>query len=293
MQKTADAIDFPAEELSRINEIWLDLVGMLPLMGIALVILAITWLGVKLAGRAANSVLLSRGLRPVLRNFLITIMRFFIWLLGIMLALAIVFPSVTPAKLLTALGLGSIAIGLAFQDIFENFLAGIMIMLRRPMRVGDFIECETITGTIEDITIRDTYIRRTDNQLAIIPNSMLYKNPVHVLTDLPLRKWEITVGVGYDHDIGTVEDVIRKAVQTLDIISNEQPVEVFASELAPSSVNLTVWWWGEARPINALTTRDRAIRAIKEACDREGIELPNPYQTLVFKEPLKIGKAPE
>ena len=98
--------------------------------------------------------------------------------------MTIIFPGITPAKILTVLGLGSIAIGFAFKDIFENFLAGILILFREPFQIQDFIECEGIEGFVEDITIRDTHIRRVDGQRIVIPNAMLFKNPVYVRTDL-------------------------------------------------------------------------------------------------------------
>lgn len=139
------------------------------------------------------------GGRFRLRRNLIDVLRMLastgVWLAGTLIAVTIVFPTVTPANALTTLGLGSIAIGFAFKDTFENFLAGILILLREPFRIGDHVECDAVEGLIEQITIRDTRIRRTDGQLVVMPNHELFQNPVTVRTDRELRRTTIICGV--------------------------------------------------------------------------------------------------
>ena len=159
-------------------------VKMLPLLGIALIAILFTWIVSKIVQKVLKKVTERAQLRPSLENLILTLAKIAVWTIGVLVAAAIVFPSLTPAKILAALGLGSIAIGFAFQDIFENFLAGVMIMLRKTMRIGDFIECEGVEGKIEQINIRDSYIRQTDGQLVLMPNSKLFKNEVYVRTDL-------------------------------------------------------------------------------------------------------------
>lgn len=88
-----------------------------------------------------------------------------------------------PTKLLAGLGLGSITVGLAFKDIFENFLAGFLIVMRKPMRIGDDIECEELSGQVEHISIRDTLLRKRSGKLMLNPNSFIFKKPVKILTD--------------------------------------------------------------------------------------------------------------
>ena len=82
--------------------------------------------------------------KPVLADFLSTLISGFIWISGILISCGILFPSITPGKILTALGLGSIAVGFAFKDIFENFIAGVLIILREPFKIGDIIEVDNV-----------------------------------------------------------------------------------------------------------------------------------------------------
>tara|TARA_R110001599_G_scaffold353591_1_gene594122 strand:- start:12826 stop:13650 length:825 start_codon:yes stop_codon:yes gene_type:complete len=269
---------------------WIGFVKALPLLAIALVVLIVTWLLTTLASRLLRNSLKRSRFRQSLIELFVTLSRVIIWSVGILVATTVIFPSLTPAKLLTALGLVSVAVGLAFKDIFENFFAGILIMLREPMRIGDFITCEGVEGRVEKIAIRETYIRQTDDQLVLVPNRFLFQNPVYVRTDKPLRRYEIIVGVAYGEDVSAAATVIRDAMDKVELNNKEKPVEVFAREFNSSSVDLTVRWWAESRPIDMHRSRDEVVRAIKRALDDAGIEIPFPYRTLTFKEPLSISR---
>ena len=129
--------------------LWTGLVKSLPLIAIGVFVLILTAVIVAIITRLVGRALKSAKLRPSLKELIVTLVRVALWIFGILVATTIIFPSLTPAKMLTALGLGSVAIGLAFKDIFENFFAGVLIMLRRPMSLGDFITCDSISGKVE------------------------------------------------------------------------------------------------------------------------------------------------
>ncbi|MFC3614359.1 mechanosensitive ion channel family protein [Lutimaribacter marinistellae] len=226
--------------------------------------------------------------RPSLVSAVGTLTRLLVWTLGILIAVTVIFPNLTPAKLLAGLGIGSIAVGLAFKDIFENFLAGFLILLRKPMRIGDDIECAELTGKVEKITIRDTFLRKRSGELVLVPNSFVFKNPVRILTDRDTRRISITVGVAYGEDVDDSREVIRDAVAALPSISEGTDVQVFAKEFNSSSIDFLVRWWTDSAPVSEHRSRDEAVAAIKRALDEAGIEIPFPYRTLTFKEPLPL-----
>jgi small-conductance mechanosensitive channel len=248
----------------------------------------LTWVAAVVLRRIVRTLLRRSRIRPSLQQLSVTLVQTMVWIGGILIAITIIFPSLTPAKLLAALGLGSIAVGLAFKDIFENFIAGMMIMLRKPMRIGDFIECEGITGKVEDITIRDTYIRKTDDQLVMLPNAFVYKNPVYVITDRTLRRHEIVCGVAYDVDLDAAKKVIQETMEGIEGIETSRGIDVFAREFNSSSMDFTVRWWAASRPRGMHESRDLVVRAIKRALDDAGMEIPFPYRTLTFKDPLSL-----
>jgi len=280
-----DDIDIPKPLMNQLGEYWGSFWKMLPQLALALVVLFVVWAVVKgarwLIGRVLKRARFRRSLIEVFQMIVGT----GIWLLGSLVAMTIVFPSLTPAKALTALGLGSVAIGFAFKDVFENFLAGILILLREPFKLEDFVECADIEGVVEEITIRDTHIRQTDGQLVVMPNAMLFKNPVTVRTSQNLRRAEITVGIAYDVDVDAAREVIREAVVAVDMVRDDvRDVQVFAKEFGASSINFQVTWWTGSRPVDIRASRDQVVASIKRALDAAEMEIPFPYRTLTFKD---------
>ncbi|MDF1832074.1 MAG: mechanosensitive ion channel family protein [Porticoccaceae bacterium] len=272
----------------KFDSMLIGFVKILPLLGVAFFVIIFTWvLSLILTNLLSRSLSNSR-IRKSLSELFVTLFKVIIWTSGILIAVTIIFPSLTAGKLLTALGLGSVAVGLAFKDIFENFFAGILIMLRKPMRIGDYIECEGIQGKVEIISIRETYLRQTDDQLVLVPNSFLFKNPLLILTDQELRRFDIVVGIAYDQDVSVAQSVIENAVSSLNIVNDEKPVEVYAREFNSSSIDFNVRWWAESTPLGMHQSKDQVVTTIKEALDKENIEIPFPYRTLTFKEPLNI-----
>ena len=264
--------------------------AVLPQLVIALVVLLLTFglsrLGSMLIGRLLGRMRLRRSLIEVLQMLVST----GVWLLGIMVAVTIIFPSLTPGKIVTAIGLGSIAIGFAFKDIFENFIAGMLILFREPFRLNDYIECQSIEGKVEEITIRDTHVRQTDGQRIVLPNAMLFKNPVIVRTDRDIRRTTIICGVAYGEDVDEARDVIQKAVAKVETVRDDQPIQIFAQAFGSSSIDFEITWWTGSKPVEIRTSRDQVVAAVKRALDDAGIEIPFPYRTLTFKENLRIDR---
>ncbi|WP_299031427.1 mechanosensitive ion channel family protein [uncultured Sulfitobacter sp.] len=264
-------------------------IELLPQAVVALAVVIIVALLNKLGKMLMQRVLGRMRLRQSLKELLILLFSIVIWTTGIMIAAVILFPGLTPASILTGLGIGSVAIGFAFKDVFENFLAGIIILFRREMRIGDHIECEGIEGEVKHIAIRESHIRQTDGQLIIVPNSILFKNPVVIRTDKDHRRIRIICGVSYDTDVDAARDIISDAITPCDTVQQDAgPVQVFANEFGDSSVNFEVTWWAGSTPADVRRSRDQVVAGIKRALDNAGIEIPFPYRTLTFKEPLPL-----
>lgn len=276
--------------IERLQDMVADFVRTLPQFAIALLVLLITWGMANVVRNLASRVAVRARLRPSLVALFMTISGIVVWLFGILIALAVLLPGVTAGSLLTVIGFGSVAIGFAFKDIFENFIAGILIMLRKKMRIGDQIECQDVGGRIEQITLRETYLRRLDNQLTIVPNAYLFTNPVRIVTDADLRRHEIIVGVSYASDLDEAADIINGAVRALEVVSRSKPVEVYAREFNDSSIDFTVRWWSGSKQLDMHKSRDQVVRAIKRALDQAGIEIPFPQVTATFADPLKVER---
>ena len=283
-------MDIVAILLRRVRDMGTEFVRILPQLGIALLLLVATFFIAKSARRIAERLLSHTDLRGSLVNLVETLVGVAIWVVGLLIAMSIVLPGVTPANILAVLGLGSVAVGFAFKDIFENFLAGVLIMLRKQMRIGDFIRCQDVEGRIEMISLRDTHLRHLSNELVVVPNAYLFKNPVEVVTQSQLRRHEVEVGVAYSVDLEVARKVIADAVTAVGPVHDERPVEVYAKEFGDSSINFLVRWWAGSKPVEMHQSRDEVVRAIKRALDDAGLEIPFPYRTLTFKEPLPLTR---
>lgn len=276
----------------QLREMGVGFVAALPSMAIALLIVFLTWIVARFAVRISDMVVGRTELRASLKNLIDTIVKLAIWVFGLFIAAVVVIPSLTPASLLAGLGIGAVAIGFAFQDIFENFLAGVLIMVREKMRIGDVIECQDITGKVEHISLRETHVRRLSGELTIVPNSILFKNPVEIFTDQEQRRHQVVCGVSYDTNLDQAADVIRRAVEGVDVVLASKGVDIFAQEFNSSSVDFLIRWWAGSTPRDSWESKDKVVRAIKAGLDDAGIEIPFPYVTHTFKERVPMGKEP-
>lgn len=227
-------------------------------------------------------------LRRSLRELVIRLAFIALWMLGLLFAAMIVFPGLTPAKALGGLGVASVAIGFAFKDIFENFFAGVLILWRFPFDNGDYIECGDLMGQVEEITIRNTLIRRPTGELVIVPNSRLFTQPADVLTDRTKRRTSLVCGIGYGEKVQDAIRILRSAVSRCKTITTDTQVEVLAKEFGASGVDIEITWWTRPEPGQIRRSIHEVIKTTKEALDAAGIEIPFPYRTLVFKEPLSL-----
>ena len=270
-------------------DIWSNFISHTPYLVGAMLVLVVTWAITRLIGKIGNRLFKKSSLRRSLQDLILRLITIAIWVFGFLLAAMIVFPGLTPAKALGGLGLLSVAVGFAFKDIFENFFAGILLLWRYPFENGDFIECEGIEGRIMRTEIRMTLIRKTTGELIVIPNSFLFKNPVDVLTDLPKRRVTVITGVAYSEDVAESIEVIKKAVKNCSTVLKDEPIQIFSQSFGSSSIDIEVTWWAKPKPVDIRESRNEVIIAVKKALDDAGIEIPFPYRTLTFNEPLEIS----
>ncbi len=279
--------------IGTLREIWTDFIAHIPLLVAGILTLFLTWIVSVISARMVERMVRSERLRPSFKILCKQLTTLFVWIVGLLITAMIIFPGLTPTRALAVLGVGSVAIGLAFKDIFENFFAGLLILWRFPFDPGDYIVCEGIEGKVEEITVRMTLIRRVDGQLVIVPNGFLFKNPVDVLTNWNTRRVTFVAGVAYDEDVDKSREVIQEAVRQCGTVNKDNPIEIFAQEFASSSINFEVTWWTGPTPLEVRRSRDEVVAAVKRGLDNAGIEIPFPYRTLTFKENLRVEQLAE
>lgn len=286
----AMSIDDAAETvLGTIRDIADGFLGHLPLLVAGVIILILTAGLAYIARRVARRLLKPVSLRPSLKELIGRFVVIGVWAIGFLVAAMVTFPGLTPSKALTALGIGSLAIGLAFKDIFENFFAGVLILWRFPFENGDYITCKGITGRVVDVTVRNTELRTVSGELVVMPNIDLYKNAVDVLTSRSNRRIGIECGIAYGEDVAEARGVIRDAVTACSSVSSSEEVQVFARAFGASSIDFEVTWWSGSTPLEQRRSRDQVIEAIKSALNEHDIEIPFPHRTLTFNDPVPLS----
>ena len=271
------------------NHLLQQMISRIPYLIVASLVFVIFWVLSIFFKKAVTRILGSRKHHQNLVTVFRRVGSALILFLGFMVAMIIAVPSFTPGKLIGALGIGSVAIGFAFKDIFQNLLSGILLLLSEPFRIGDQIISGNFEGTVEDIQIRATTIRTYDGRKVVIPNSQLYTSTMTVNTAYSQRRLEFDVGIGYENNIIDAQRVILSVLKAAPTVSKLAEPSVIATALADSSVVLRVRWFiDDGTQTNRVASINEVIILVKKALEKANISIPFPVTTLDTNHPLLV-----
>lgn len=251
----------------------------LPYFILAIVVFILFWLLAKvfkffIAKTLSNRTYTRQNLVLVLNRVGSSAIVFF----GFLIAMVIAIPGFTPSQLVGALGIGSVAIGFAFKDIFQNMLSGILILLGEPFQIGDSIVVNNMEGKVEDIQVRATFLRSPDGRRVVIPNATVYTSAVIVNTAYMERRCDFSVGIGYDDDVQKAKKIILNILdQDLTILS-QPSFSVNVSSLGEFSVKLAVTWWVNTQETSTSASISKVQEQVVQAFRSEKISIPYPVQ---------------
>ncbi len=188
---------------------------------------------------------------------------------------------VETSSLIAMLGAAGLALGLAIQGSLSNFAGGILILIFKPFKIGDFISAQGSEGTVKQITVFNTKLNTFGNQEVIIPNGNLSNDKITNFSSEGTRRENLIIGIAYSSNIQKAREIILGlCAQDENIMTEEgKEAQVVVTELADSSVNLAVRYWASADTF--WPTRFKMIEEIKIAFDREGIEIPFPHRVMI------------
>ncbi len=271
----------PAVALEKLDS-WVDgFMALLPNIAVALVVFAIFYALSLLAKRLISGTASRRG-RADLGEVLGKFGKWVLLVVGALLAATIVMPTLNPGDLIAGLGISSVAIGFAFKDILQNWLAGLLLLLRQPFEVGDQIEVSGYEGTVQHIESRSTIIKTYDSRRVIIPNSIIYTSEIVVKTAYDERRSQYDVGIGYGDDPKKAREVILEALRGIDGIESDPAPQVLLWDLAASWLTIRARWWTDTRRADIVSVRSQVIGAIKSALDEARIDMPYETQVLLL-----------
>jgi len=283
-----DAITAGVGKLYDKLEVWVESgIKMLPNLLIALLIIIFFWILSKIVYNWTVKMFKKTHLNENIESLLATIVRVIVICLGIVFALGILDLQKTVFSLLAGVGVIGLALGFAFQDLASNFISGIMLALRAPIKIGDVVMIKDTMGTVIDIRLRDTHLRNFDGQDIFIPNKDFTSNELTNYSSFGKRKIKIEVGVGYEDNQAEATEVILEALKSVPGILKDPVPEAYIESLGDSCVNLFGHVWYKYPGGSYFQIRHDAINLVKKALVDKGFNIPFPIRTLEAGESLK------
>ncbi|MGR3277369.1 mechanosensitive ion channel family protein [Acaryochloris marina NIES-2412] len=267
---------------SSLKELLASAVKIFPALLTAVIVLFLTrymaQFAHRVAGKAGKTAFRSHSIQILLEKsaYVMT------WVIGVVFAGVLAFPGLDLGDIIATLGLGSVAIGFAFQDIIKNFFAGILLLLQEPFSINDQIIIDTFEGTVEKINFRTTQIRTYQGERILIPNANVFTSAVQVQTAYASRRTDLGVGVDYNTSLEDTADLLQRTIEQLDGVLPSPTPEIDLVGFGDSSIDFIVRYWTEPQQAQVRRIQTKAIIAIKKAFDKADISIPYPIRTLYY-----------
>jgi small conductance mechanosensitive channel len=237
-----------------------------------MIILIIGLFIAKIVSNGVYQVLITRNIDITIAGFLSALMKYIIITLVFIAALGRI--GVQTTSVIAILGAAGMAIGLALQGSLSNFAAGILLVTLRPLKTGEYVDLENVSGTVLTIQIFYTTLRTLDGKIAVVPNNKIISGNIINYSREPARRNEFIISVSYDSDIDLVIKVLRKVIENEERVIKDRDVIIGLSELAPSSLNFIVRCWSNNNDLNVVYW-DLMVK-FKKALDENNITIPYP-----------------
>jgi small conductance mechanosensitive channel len=267
---------------AQLSAIGRSVVRAIPLIVFAIVVLSSAWLVTSVLSRVLQRSLVQRLPSHLLRKTAARAIGTLFFLVVLFLVLQVA--GLTRLALTVAGGTGVIglALGIAFKDITENFLASIYLSIQKPFEIADLVQIDGILGYVQRVTARTTILMTLDGNHVQIPNSTVFKNTLRNFTSNPNRRLDFQIGIGYDDPITKAQAVAMKVLHDHAAILKDPEPWVLVESLGSSTVNLRVYLWLDGTIHNPLKVQSAAIRLIKRAMQDAGISLPDEAREILF-----------
>jgi len=242
----------------------------------AIIILILGRIAAGIGRKIVKRILEKSKTDPAIVSFVGSMIYFLILIFAVLAALAKF--GIQTASFVAILGAAGFAVGFALQGSLANFAAGVLILVLRPFKIGDFIDGAGVAGTVKDIQLFTTVLATPDNVKIMVPNGKLFGDTIKNISAFDTRRVDLVIGIGYTSDIQKAYDVMMNLIKEDTRILSDPPATIAVSELADSSVNFVVRPW--VKKEDYWGVKFDLTRKIKEAFDENGIEIPFPQQVV-------------
>jgi small conductance mechanosensitive channel len=255
-----------------------ETITLLPGIIAAVVIFVATLILSVLAARWARRATSARTQNVPTSRLLSGLARWSVLITGTIVALGQVNFNLT--GFVAGLGIAGVTIGVALQDITRNFVAGVLILFRKPFSIGDAVEIGGYAGSVQEVTTRDTVLSTWDGEVVILPNLTVFNNPIINYTTVTVRRRTLQIGLGYGEDIKHAIRTFQGAIQKVEGVLGDPVPTVRAEQLGNSTIGLMAQFWVNQNAFDPLEVHSEVVQSIKKAAEAENIDLPYPIQTV-------------
>jgi small conductance mechanosensitive channel len=270
-------------QLTEVFQDWIvSLVQFLPKLIAGVIIFVLSLFLANLAAKWIKKVAKKKIDSVEILQLISTVTRWTVIILGTIFALSQVDFDVT--GFVAGLGVAGLTVGFALQDIAKNFVSGLLLLIRQPFQLGEFIEVADFSGTVKEINIRDTVIETLDGELVIIPNTQVFENPITNNTRSPFRRATVSIGLGYDENTDKAMEIFLETIKSIPGVAVDPKPSILADTLGDSALMLTARFWINQKKDSYIEVQSEVVKAIKVASETHGINLPYPVQTVLLKQ---------
>ncbi|HQV36430.1 MAG TPA: mechanosensitive ion channel [Flavobacterium sp.] len=246
----------------------------------ATIIFVVGWTVIKLIKKLIMRIMVKREMEPTLSKFLADIL---IWTLKILLFVTVISRlGVENSSFVAIIGAAGLAVGLSLQGSLSNFAGGVLIIMFKPFKVGDFIEAQGVMGTVKQIQIFVTQLSTVDNQIIFVPNGVLSNGTIINYTYATTRRADLTIGISYSSNIKRAKEIAMEVMEKHPMVLKDPAPIVLVKDLAESSINLAVRPWSELPDFFEM--RSDILEQIKNEFDANGITIPFPQRDIHIKQ---------
>jgi len=274
---------------SGMSKLWRDFLRSLPFLAFGLLILAGSVGASILAIHAVERFLTKRIRASLLRHVLAKGIGAIVFLIGMYIVLRVSGLTQLALTVVGGTGLIGLAVGIAFRDITENFLASIFLSMQRPFDTGDLIEVSEVTGYVQQLNVRTTILMTLEGHVVQIPNSKVYKSNIRNFTTNPSRREDFVITIGYIDSINDAQDTASKVLYEHAAVLKVPEPSVLVDSLGADAVNLRVYFWINGRDHSWLKVRSSVIRLVKFAFKKQGFTMPDDPRKFVFPAGIAVS----
>lgn len=277
--------------LAGMKTLWRDSIRSLPFFVFGALILLLSLGAGIMTARIVRAALRRRIAGALLRNVLARTAGTLVFLIGTYIVLRVSGLTQLALTIVGSTGLVGLAVGIAFRDITENFLASIFLSMQRPFATGDLVEISGVTGYVQQLNVRTTILMTLAGNVVQIPNATVYKANLRNFTTNANRREDFVVGIGYADSISDAQAIARNVLDQHPAVLEDPEPSVLVDGFGASTIDLRVYFWLNGREHSWLKVRSSVIRLVKVAFQKHGITMPDTAREVIFPRGVQVSIA--